>query len=151
MRYFWTGVMHFLSSNSRHGTHSPFVYKLADNVIYAKSKTHSVAGKQEELLADIAGYFGVNYAESGLDIGTDKALIVEKSMMNVEDLAVLVRRFKYLVIPNIYKDRITKRSWQLVCQDPRFIVCIDLFYYGLIFYRIEQPKEFFKLRFPYWR
>lgn len=151
MKYYWEGVKHFLSSNSRHGTHSPFVYKLADDVIYAKSKQHAVVGKRDKLLADVADYFGVNYAESDLDIGTDRALIIEKPAMDVEELAVLVRRFKYLVIPNIYKDRVTKRTWHLVCQDSRFIVCIDLFYYGLIFYRSEQPKESFKLRFPYWR
>ncbi|WP_164108808.1 MULTISPECIES: hypothetical protein [Sphingobacterium] len=151
MRYFWKGVIHFLTSNSRHGTHSPFVYKLADEAIYAKSKKHAVGSKQDELLMDVADYFEVTYVQSNLDLGADRALIVEKSTMNVEELAVLVREFKYLVIPNIYKDRTIRQTWHLVCQDPRFIVCIDLFYYGLVFYRREQPKEFFKLRFPYWR
>lgn len=151
MSYFWKGVMHFFSSNSRHGTHSPFVYKLADDVIYAKSTKQAVASKRQDLLMDVADYFDVSYTLSDVDVGTDRALIVEKSTMNVEELAVLVRRFKYLVIPNIYKDRTIRQTWHLVCQDPRFIVCIDLFYYGLVFYRSEQPKEFFKLRFPYWR
>src|SRR5690606_3315200 len=38
MRYYWDLIQHFFVSNSRHGTHSPFVYGLASRVIYHISR-----------------------------------------------------------------------------------------------------------------
>src|SRR5690606_16115486 len=35
LRFHFEYVRHFLMSHSRHGTHSPFVYRLVDEVIYA--------------------------------------------------------------------------------------------------------------------
>ncbi len=151
MQYLWRLFFHFFSSNSRHGTHSPFVYRMADEVIYAKSKRTHVSNKQQLLLFDIATYFEVDYVSSPLEIGNDKALIIENGMEDVEQLVTLQQRFRYLVIPDIYRDNRRKLLWESICRDSRFIVCIDLFYYGLVFYRKEQPKELFKLRFPYWR
>lgn len=151
MQYLWRLFFHFFSSNSRHGTHSPFVYSMADEVIYAKSKRTPVSNKQQLLLSDIAAYFEVDYVSSPLEIGNDKALIIENGMEDVEQLVTLQQQFRYLVIPDIYRDNRRKLLWESICRDSRFIVCIDLFYYGLVFYRKEQPKELFKLRFPYWR
>lgn len=151
MQYLWQLLFHFFSSNSRHGTHSPFVYSIADEVIYAKSQRSKAVNKQQLLLSDLATYFEVDYASSLLETGNNKALIIADMMEDVEQLVVLQRRFRYLVIPDIYKDCRKKRLWESICYDSRFIVCIDLFYYGLVFYRKEQPKEFFKLRFPYWK
>src|SRR5690606_3191570 len=37
MRYYFDYIYHFLVSNSRHGTHSPFVYALTEKVIYNPS------------------------------------------------------------------------------------------------------------------
>ncbi|MDR2281726.1 MAG: hypothetical protein LBE37_00875 [Sphingobacterium sp.] len=151
MQYLWRLFFHFFSSNSRHGTHSPFVYSMADEVIYAKSQRTNVANKQQLLLSDIAAYFEVDYVSSPLEIGSDKALIIENGMEDVDQLAILQKQFRYLVISDIYKDNGRKLLWESIGRDSRFIVCIDLFYYGLVFYRKEQPKELFKLRFPYWR
>lgn len=151
MQYLWRLFTHFISSNSRHGTHSPFVYRIADEVIYTKSKSASGGNKPQILLYDLAAYFEVDYAPLHLETGKDKALIIEDEMADIEQLAILQRQFKYVVVPDIYRAKRRKQLWESVCRDPRFIVCIDLFYYGLIFYRSEQPKELFKLRFPYWR
>lgn len=149
MHYLFKLIAHFLTSNSRHGTHSPFVYKLADNVIYTKAQ--QVAGnKQQVLLMDMANYFSVSYSKSPTDIGVDKAWVIQDNI-SLEEIAVLQHQFKYLVLGDIYKCKYAIQLWKDVCKDPRFIVCVDLFYYGLIFYRKEQPKELFRLRFPYWR
>ncbi|TDO21549.1 O-methyltransferase [Pedobacter duraquae] len=48
-------VQHWLTSNSRHGTHSPFVYKLTDEVIYdfaAKSDYESIEAQRKKLYHD---------------------------------------------------------------------------------------------------
>ncbi|ERJ60768.1 hypothetical protein [Sphingobacterium paucimobilis] len=151
MRYWWRLWFHFFSSNSRHGTHSPFVYKLADEAIYARSKDISIEDKRERLLSDIAAHFGVEYVASGSENGPNRAWIVDETIADTERLATQYTQFKYLVILDIYKNNARKQLWESICRDSRFIVCIDLFYYGLVFYREEQPKELFKLRFPYWR
>lgn len=152
MKYIWHLFFHFFSSNSRHGTHSPFVYKIANEVVYVRSKNADKAvSKPQALLCDLAAYFDVAYVHSGSVRGRDRSWVVEDDVVDVEQLAKLCPYFKYLVIPNIYADKARKQLWHVIVQDTRFIVCIDLFYYGLIFNRSEQPKELFKLRFPYWR
>ena len=148
MHYLFKLIAHFLTSNSRHGTHSPFVYKLADEVIYKKNQ-HGTGSKKQALLVDIANYLSVSYAECSTDIGLDKAWLIQDNT-SLEKIAVLQHQFKYLVLKDIYKSKYATHLWKDVCKDPRFIVCVDLFYYGFIFYRKEQPKELFRLRFPYW-
>ena len=51
-------IRHYLTSHSRHGTHSPFVYKLTDEVIYDfKSKTvyADIENQRKKLLNDDSG------------------------------------------------------------------------------------------------
>lgn len=151
MQYLWRLFFHFFSSNSRHGTHSPFVYRMADEVIYVQTKNTFTGDRRQVLLLDLAAYFEVEYSLSCCEQGMDKAWIVDETVSDIEQLAALLMQFKYLVIPDIYKYERRKKLWDSIGRDSRFIVCIDLFHYGLVFYRKEQNKEFFKLRFPYWR
>lgn len=149
MKYLWHLVVHFFTANSRHGTHSPFVYKLADEVIYVKSSIKTKKNKQQILLDRFAAYFDVCYVTSDSERGMDKALLVSDKSWSFDQLIDFQKKFKFLVVKDIYKDRDMRLLWLSMCRDPNFIVCIDLFYYGLVFYRKEQPKGFFKLRFPY--
>lgn len=150
MQYLISLVFHFLTSNSRHGTHSPFVYKIANEVIYSKSKPTTLRLSKQRLLDDIASYFQVKYTRLTADLGIDKALIVSENV-DIQQLITIQKEYKYIVVHDIYKSDFAIKLWKSICSDPHFIVCIDLFYFGLIFYREEQPKQLFKLRFPYWR
>lgn len=144
-------LRHFFGSNSRHGTHSPFVYNLAEQVIYAKrTPIYRHERPASRLINEIADYYQIDYTPSSFDIGQDKALYVDYTM-GIQELAAAQLEFKYLVIPDIYNGVYHKNRWKNICKDPRFIVCVDLFYFGLVFYRTEQRKQVFKLRFPFWR
>ncbi len=152
LRYILHGFWHFASSHSRHGTHSPFVYRLADKVIYKRTEEKYRRTRIGDLLVkEIADYFGVVHTLSRVEVGESKALYIEDAVTTVEDLAQLQHQFHYIVLAGIYNSEYHIRRWRHVCKDGRFIVTIDLFLFGLIFYRREQPKQNFKLRFPFWK
>eukprot|EP01133_Synstelium_polycarpum_P003390 gene3390-3850_t len=53
--FFIDFIKHRITAKSRHGTHSPFVYKLTDEVIYdfnSKSDYKSIEGQRKKLLND---------------------------------------------------------------------------------------------------
>src|SRR5690606_4670943 len=47
IRFFVDYIRHYLTSNNRHGVHSPFVYNLIDHVIYDYSEKEYVAPIEE--------------------------------------------------------------------------------------------------------
>ncbi len=150
--YVFRGFRHFLVSNSRHGTHSPFVYNLAEQVIYKKQDKKDIRGRMDNyLMNEIADYFGVVYTWSQQEVGKTNALYIENAVTTVDELATLQYKFHYIVLAGIYNGKKDRQRWRKVCQDKRFVVTIDLFFFGLIFYRREQPKQNFKLRFPFWK
>ncbi len=51
-----------------------------------------------------------------------------------------------LVFDDIYWSKDMTKAWEIIKQDKRVSVSIDLFFVGLVFFRKEQVKENFKLR-----
>lgn len=144
MRYFFDLVIHYLTANSRHGTHSPFVYKLADTIIYRKSNDLydvSDSTKEAKLINKISTYFN---AQCDLKVST-----LDITTAHVEDVIDLNSKCPVVILKNIYTSSQNKRKWKTVFLNPQVTVSIDLFYFGIIIWRKEQPKEHFKLRFPY--
>jgi len=128
------------------------VYALAENVIYRPSHTKRAKEQSDNwLIHEIADYYGVVYTSSLRDTGEDKALYVQDAAMSMEDLAALQHQFQYIMLRDIYKTKNNRQRWRTICQDERFVVVIDLFFFGLLFYRTEQPKQYFRLRYPFWR
>lgn len=150
--YVWYGFRHFWASNSRHGTHSPFVYKLTEDVIYKSPKKKDKSErKSRRLLNEIAGYFGVEYTFSQEGKGENMALCLEGPTMQIDELASAQHCYCFIVLLDIYKGQRNRDYWQAICRDRRFVVTIDLFFFGLLFFRTEQPKQHFILRFPFWK
>lgn len=145
-------IRHFLEANSRHGTHSPFVYALAEQVIYKRSayRDEKVKG-YKGLLHEIAEYFSVTYSFDPSVSSEDKALWLRDGRISVDVLALLQHQFRYVVIENIHNSAKDRARWNILQRDSRFVVTIDLFFFGLLFYRTEQPKQHFKLRYPFWK
>lgn len=159
MRYYWDLIRHFFVSNSRHGTHSPFVYGLASRVIYHVSRVqpHMVKvppgfnPKYRRLLLDILTY--MNVEELGYLEQSDRAeaLLADLKSNATDKITEAVRVGKVIVVHEPFQTRETKRIWKKLVQSADVVVAINLFHFGLLMYRKEQRKENFILRYPFWR
>lgn len=138
MIYFLQKIKHYLTANSRHGTHSPFVYALADELIYNKN-----IDRGDSLMGDIITYFEAK------GIGRDAFLVTDFNSHSVEDLVHLQDAYFMIFVKDIYRDANHRRIWKAMQAHKDFVVLIDLFEFGIICKRKEQPKENFKLYYPY--
>lgn len=139
MIYFLKKIKHFITSNSRHGTHSPFVYALTDELIYNKNITRS-----KSLIGDIIGYYNRKGVESS------SFLITDFDQHCLDDLLALQDSYFMIFVKDIHQKATHRKIWKSMQEHKDFVVLIDLFEFGIICKRKEQPKETFKLRFPYW-
>jgi len=144
MRYYFDLICHYLTSNSRHGTHSPFVYKMADEVIYEKSKGGLKTNASNKMAYKILIEEIIEYYTSASTI-----YLVNTEEYSLEDIIRLQREYDFIFFDAIYKNMQNKKKWSALVADPNIVVTIDLFYFGIIISRNEQLKENFKLRFPY--
>lgn len=159
MCYYWDMIRHFFVSNSRHGTHSPFVYGLASRVIYHVSRVQSHTlkvpldfnPKYRRLLLDILNY--MNVKELGYLGQSDQAeaLFVDLRNDAADEVAEALRNRKVVIVHEPFRTRKTKWIWRELVQSTDVVVSINLFYFGLLMYRKEQRKENFRLRYPFWR
>jgi predicted O-methyltransferase YrrM len=46
----------------------------------------------------------------------------------------------------IYCSKEMTEAWEMIIEDERVTVSIDLFHFGLVFFRTEQPKQHFRIR-----
>lgn len=175
MNYHLKYWRHYFISHSRHGTHSPFVYKLVDEVIYQKDNPDtrlnlpqdiSVRGKVEEkkyllvdrLLKAFAFDQFVVLAEKSLpsyevllkqragSYSFRKIYYIDKTNLDLDFLAIVGERDMLIVNePHLSVER--EDYWKRLKDDSRVVVTIDLYRIGLVFFRAGQRKENFLIRF----
>lgn len=51
------------------------------------------------------------------------------------------------IFDDIYWSRGMTEAWEYIKQHPQVTVTVDLFFWGIVFFRKEQAKEHFKIRF----
>ncbi|TDS15963.1 hypothetical protein B0I21_102280 [Sphingobacterium paludis] len=155
MQYYVDLVKHFIIANSRHGTHSPFVYGLADQVIYKKANLGSVAvsfpssfsWRYRKLLGAMLSHMGVNTLTTLYSEQPGAAIWIDPRHDPMANLFDLLEAGKIIIVHEPYR---SKQLWNQWNADPRVIVSIDLFHVGLLLQRDGQRKENFLLRYPYW-
>lgn len=158
MLYYWRMLRHFFISNSRHGTHSPFVYKLADQAIYKQRKEigspvelpKKFSKPYRLLLQDILAYLDVHKLERGEGKEGAIALFFECDELDESKLKLAMRNKQIVIMDEPHKNKKVQAKWNHLVQDPSVIVSLDLFHFGLLLCREGQRKEHFLLRYPFW-
>ncbi|GGE07124.1 MULTISPECIES: hypothetical protein [Sphingobacterium] len=151
MRYLFNYIYHFLISNSRHGTHSPFVYALAEKVIYNptfKSKNfvefpEGFKVKYYSKLKNILSFWEIEKLTDDLKENDSEAYWV-KNIQDQEELISLIDSGKILIIHEPYKQI---KKWKTLISNEEVTVSINLFHFGILLKREAQRKEDFLLRY----
>lgn len=241
-KYISAYFKHRFAAKTRHGTHSPFVYKLADEVIYDFSpkkvyaeievlrkkllNDHKIqvngaeqlkkGSRSPRLLQLVFRLVAYHQPQQLIEIGTGDAMtttylakacptanllslvptaeIVTEVKQNLDLIGVhnivftsgnLIDQFKttiegakaidfvyvggknsrsfvlnifdlcltkadehtILFFDQLYWNEEMKDAWQTIKSHPQVTVTIDLFWFGLVYFRKGQAKEHFKLKF----
>ncbi|WP_313533329.1 hypothetical protein [Sphingobacterium athyrii] len=175
MNYHLKYWRHYFISHSRHGTHSPFVYKLVDEVIYQQDDPDRILNLPREVSmggkVEIKKYLLVDrllkaFAYDQFMFLTDeppasyeelfkqkagsysfrKILYIDQTNLDLDFLAVVGERDMLIVNePHLSVER--EEYWNKLRDDDRVVVTIDLYRIGLVFFRAGQRKENFLIRF----
>ena len=152
----------FLRSTNQHGIHSPFVYNFVTKGLYGKEKIKypeytkfdkfSLSKREKKLLYKILNYFEI---EGEIEFFNTKIFNLNKHhnylyINNLVDLNIeilsLVKQVKLILIRGIHRNANTHEKWNKICAVETATATIDLFYFGLVFFRTEQRKEHFIIR-----
>ena len=148
-----------LKSQNQHGLHSPFVYdfitkglyqqKIKNNEVLDVNELKNLSKKQLKIFTKIVNYFKIK--DIHFDIisflenkNKSYKLLFIKDVSSIKNLNFnLLNSQHIIIVDQIYQH---KREWQKIINLQEATVTIDLFYFGLIFFRKEQVKEHFIIR-----
>lgn len=166
---------HWLTANSRHGTHSPFVYRLVDELFYVEphDQDRQIWGKhwtdlsileQKKmfLLLRLLQDFPYAHAEIFSSKPNERLAILLSHYQQAEALGTCCysndaqllltslsnrKESDFIIVDEPYRNSQQLASWRAAVAHQNVVVAIDLFHLGLLFFRKGQRKENFKIRF----
>ena len=164
LSYFLRFIFYYLISKTKHGVHSPFVFKLLTQAIQTKKSFYFNRNKKNRaLIFRLLLHFE---PKSILEIGnkrlSKKSIIYYHDFQNIKKelidfiyiekstMELLKKALKYmhndsvLVLNNIHRN---KEEWNFLQVHSKVNVSINLFYIGLVFLREQQEEEHFTIRF----
>ncbi len=151
-----------ISATNQHGVHSPFVYGFVTKCLYNKKRFSK--NKSKNILIKSIAYFKAKnihidandsdlkkeisntFATISFDKKAPDAIYIDKLKKNTLNTIIQNKNYhndSFLFINNI-KNNIS--LWTTLIQQKEITVSINLFYFGIVFFRREQEKEHFKIR-----
>lgn len=151
-----------LKSSNQHGVHSPFVYTFVTKGLYKKkvktntfdsySQLKKLTKKEQKILTKIVNYFKIDtihFNSSNLTKGSKNKhnLLYIKNLkeINIQFIIKNPSNF-FIIVQGIYQHKEAQIEWLKIIKNKEATVTINLFYFGLIFFRKEQEKEHFNIR-----
>lgn len=151
-----------LKSTNQHGVHSPFVYNFVTKGLYKKelkvtnfgnySELKNLSKKEQKILSKIVNYFKIDsiyfdLKELSKTLDNDFNLIYFSDLkkINTFNLSKLNSN-NFIIVNGIYKKKENYYNWLKIIKKQEVKVSIDLFNFGIIFFRREQAKEHFSIR-----
>lgn len=152
-------IKFILKSSNQHGVHSPFVYDLITQGLYKKGNKTTVLNnyaelkklstKEQKVLSNIINYYKINKIYFDFK-SLENNLNNEFKLLYIKELnqsTFLKNDSNYFVVINkIHKNKNVGSIWRKLIRNKKATVTIDLFYFGLVFFRKEQVKEHFIIR-----
>ncbi|APZ46875.1 hypothetical protein BW723_11530 [Polaribacter reichenbachii] len=150
-----------LKSTDEHGVHSPFVFDFVTKGLYQKkiksinfeeySVLKSLSKKQKKLLSKILIYFKIDKISFDSSSFNEKPenykLLYINNIESVKNINFSKLSSKHIIlIDGIYQSKKSEQEWQNIIKKNNLTVSINLFYFGLLFFRKEQAKEDFRIR-----
>ena len=91
-------------------------------------------------------YLAENISEEQQLVYIDGNHNKEKTLRYFETLLKQSTNDSVFIFDDIYWSPQMTEAWQEIIKHPKVTVSIDTFYWGLVFFRSEQPKEHFNIR-----
>ena len=148
-----------IKSQNQHGLHSPFVYDFITKGLYQQeiknndllnlNELKNLSKKQLIIFTKIVNYFEIkhiNFDVNSFIKNENKTykLLFTKDLSSLKNINFKrLNSHHIILIDAIYQH---KKEWQKLINLQDVTVTIDLFYFGLIFFRKEQVKEHFIIR-----
>lgn len=157
MFYKFFSYLRFLSkSTNQHGVHSPFVYNFVTKGLYNKQTTNIILKefktlnkKEQKVISKIVSYFKPEKIFFEVDDSNESAScnFIYIKINEVNNSFLKHENSKNVFIfYGIHNHKTSFLKWDKIIQHKKATVTIDLFWFGLVFFRKEQEKEHFTIR-----
>lgn len=148
-----------INSTNQHGVHSPFVFDFVTKGLYSKkekkqtlnnySELNYLSKKEKKIVSKIIKYFLIKkiYLKSTKTLNKGHNVLFINDLKNLKTHIFLnFNKDEFIILHGIHDNKSNHEIWSEIIKNESATVTIDLFYFGLLFFRNGQVKEHFKIR-----
>ena len=173
MKNILKAIIFYFKSTNEHGVHSPFVFDFLTKCLYRDdikkkelAKEESFTTKTTQAIFRILNYFKPEMIcffgdeLTNQNILFENIKVIKKENLNLESKidaffiskSIDLKEFETM-ITHVHNDSFllmvpsSKKLWQTIKSHEKVSVTIDCYQFMLVFFRKEQPKQNFLIRF----